>query len=193
MAMKACDHIVYRYHNKNFRKPKINIDERRTHEYYSGSGSHKFVLPPRIVSVDGPIIPQEAFQTRFTETIFRQFATALGKSAVFDAGIQFSILRQLETTEFPNDFQEEMTHCTCPCSKMMSTWRNKFSLNTLFDPTVPRVGKSSQTLINGSSSFYSLQFGSKHYRLRCHENKTYSPSELYEHCKQQTANSKQTT
>ena len=191
MAMKACDHIVYRYHNKNFRHPKINTDKRRMLEYYSGSGSHKFVLPPRIVSVDGPIIPQEAFQTQFTETVFRQFATALGKSAVFDAGIQFSILRQLETTEFPNDFQEEMTRCTCPCSKMMATWRNKFSLNTLFDPTVPKVGKSSQTLINGSSSFYSLQFGSKHYRLRCHENKTYSPSELYEHCKQQTDYAKQ--
>ena len=142
MAMKACDHIVYRYHNKKFRHPKINTDKRRTLEYYSGSCSHKFVLPPRIVSVDGPIIPQEAFQTQFTETVFRQFATALGKSAVFDAGIQFSILRQLETTEFPNDFQEEMTRCTCPCSKMMATWRNKFSLNTLFDPTVPKAGKS---------------------------------------------------
>ena len=29
IAMKACDHIVYQYHNKNFRKPKINTQYRQ--------------------------------------------------------------------------------------------------------------------------------------------------------------------
>ena len=61
--------------------------------------------------------------------------------------------------------------------------KNKFCLNTLFDPMTPRhSSKSAQTLIEEATPFHSMKFGTKHYYLRCRENKTYSPSELYQHC-----------
>lgn len=72
----------------------------------------------------------------FNECVLRRFSRAIADSVVWDAGIQYSIIQQLDG-ELPDDvpqlFERDMLPLICPCCKRMESWRKFYDLDKIFD------------------------------------------------------------
>lgn len=189
-AMKACDHIIYKIHKEDFEIPK---SKEAKYTYYHTKRSFNFSLPTKrkdpLKKLSNIPVAQE--RLIFSEVMLRSFASSLANSVFIDAGIQFSIFRQLEnevSNDITTNFEEEMFRCVCPCCKRLENWRKANNLSGLFDPAPTRVPQGDkQPSLDELAKPYKLYIKGKPWRIRCDENKLMSPSELYDHCKKCTS------
>ena len=106
------------------------------------------------------------FQSVYTEEIFRYVSHLLVNSALFDAGAQFEVMKQLEPP-VTGGVNEELALCFCPFSQAMHPFRRKHNIDLHF---------------NKNSGIKNLD--GKTYRFACDCDRPMTVKELYAHCRE---------
>jgi len=179
-AKRACDHIVFSVHQDAF---KIPHDDRGLKiQYLHKQRSPLFKLPPR--KATGGSAELSTPHMIFNESVLRRFSRAIADSVICDAGIQFSIIQQLDG-ELPDDvpqlFKNDMLPLICPCCKMMENWRRFYDLQKTFDRKNLFCDKNRcATLWTYTDPEDPMEFNCQ---IRCAIDKVYkSPKVFFKHC-----------
>ena len=131
-AERACDHVVFSVHQDAFEIPAG--DKGLKIRFRHKQRSPFFKLPPRKATGGSAELPNH--RLIFNETVLRRFSRAIADSVIWDAGIQYSIIQQLDgelPDVVPEVFENDMLPLICPCCKRMENWRRYYDLDNIFD------------------------------------------------------------
>lgn len=161
MMKAACDLVIADYFS-NMYKDKSPIEK-----YYYRQKSYKFSLPNKLQIKERIKISYDEFQSVYTEEIFRYVSYLLVNSALFDAGAQFEVMKQLEPP-VTGSVNEELALCFCPFSTAMYPFRRKHNIDLHFNRTTTGFKN-----LNGKS-----------YLFACDCDRPMTVRELYTHCRE---------
>jgi len=190
-AFQACDIVLYDYFPDRYQQKNKEANNRLLYHCCKCSMNSK--LPPKKSSsrISALHHGHENFGGVFNEGVFRTFAAAMADSVMLDAGIQYSVLckqdNRNDALEPGSKLQEQLLTCRCPCSLKLTAYRIKYHLYPTFDEWQEVVsndqleGEGKLDFLNRTKGYENRRFGTKAYKVRCHEGKLYDPASMYEH------------